>query len=102
MLLLQETETLAPEGKKAPTRHRLIVAAAILFQRRGYYGVGTEEILRLAKAPRGSFYHHFPEGKVALACAAVDWVSQQAVSYSRQLRLAGHSPMKVVKSTVSG
>ena len=96
MLLSSEIQKETAAGKKVKTRHRLVVAAAILFQRRGFYGVGTEEIIKLAKAPRGSLYHHFPDGKEALACAAVDWVLDEMISHIRQLRLSGHSPEEVI------
>jgi len=53
------------------TRTRLIETAAYLFHRRGYAGVGINEILKLAKAPKGVLYHHFPGGKPELGVAAV-------------------------------
>ncbi len=57
------------------TRNRLIAAAADLFWRKGYHGVGVAEILAAAKAPKGSLYHHFPNGKPDLALAAADWTA---------------------------
>lgn len=59
----------------ASTRTRLIAAAADLFWRKGYHGVGVAEILAAAKAPKGSLYHHFPNGKPDLALAAADRTS---------------------------
>ncbi|MEO8671756.1 MAG: TetR/AcrR family transcriptional regulator [Tahibacter sp.] len=53
------------------TRTRLMEAALILFRQRGFHGVGIAEILRVARAPKGSLYHHFPGGKVDLAVAVV-------------------------------
>jgi TetR/AcrR family transcriptional regulator, lmrAB and yxaGH operons repressor len=49
----------------------MIRAAVKLFRRHGYDGVGLTEILTEAKAPKGSFYHHFPKGKEELGAAAV-------------------------------
>ena len=59
-------------GREQSARARLIAAAARLFQERGYAGVGLSEILAAAGAPKGSLYHHFPEGKAQLAAAALE------------------------------
>lgn len=59
------------------TRDRLVLNAALLFRQKGYHGVGVAEILARAKAPKGSLYHHFPNGKADLALAAADWASAQ-------------------------
>ena len=61
--------------KTEPTRDRLVVTAANLFRQKGYHGVGLAEILKQANAPKGSLYHHFPNGKPDLAIAAADWAS---------------------------
>lgn len=55
------------------TRNRLIQASALLFRQKGYNGVGVSEILAAANAPKGSLYHHFPNGKADLATAAAQW-----------------------------
>jgi len=57
------------------TKERLIRSASELFRKRGYSGVGVAEILSAADAPKGSLYHHFPEGKADLAIAAATWAS---------------------------
>ena len=57
------------------TKERLIRAASELFRSRGYSGVGVAEILSAAEAPKGSLYHHFPQGKSDLAIAAATWAS---------------------------
>jgi AcrR family transcriptional regulator len=58
-----------------PTRTRLVQSAAHLFRLHGYHGTGVAQILEHSNAPKGSLYHHFPDGKSGLALAAVDWVS---------------------------
>ncbi|MGR3760584.1 TetR/AcrR family transcriptional regulator [Roseobacteraceae bacterium NS-SX3] len=66
----------APE-KPRPTKERLIRAAANLFRNKGYNGAGLAELLAAADAPKGSLYHHFPNGKPDLAMAAATWASDQ-------------------------
>ena len=58
------------------TRERLVTTAAALFRQKGYHGTGLTEILDAAKAPKGSLYHHFPDGKQDLALAAAEWASR--------------------------
>ncbi|MEM8579499.1 MAG: helix-turn-helix domain-containing protein [Pseudomonadota bacterium] len=60
-----------------PTKDRLIQAAMRLFRSHGYNGVGVAEILAEAKAPKGSLYHHFPNGKADLAVAAAQKASDE-------------------------
>ena len=41
-------------------RQAIVGAAARLFRRRGYAGVGINEIVEASGAPKGSVYHYFP------------------------------------------
>jgi AcrR family transcriptional regulator len=63
-------------ARSAATRAKLIRAARHLFARRGYAGVGTEEIVRRAGVTRGALYHQFP-AKQALFLAVYEQVEQE-------------------------
>lgn len=54
------------------TREKLVAATATLLQRQGFHGTSLMDIVHESGAPRGSLYFHFPEGKEALACAALE------------------------------
>jgi TetR/AcrR family transcriptional repressor of lmrAB and yxaGH operons len=54
------------------TRDRLVAAMYDALQRRGLHGMGLNELLLQAQAPKGVLYHHFPAGKSALAVAAIE------------------------------
>ena len=58
--------------RKSDAREKMIYTAAELFRARGYHGVGLAEILKESGAPKGSFYHHFPNGKEELALCAIE------------------------------
>ncbi|MBM7599758.1 TetR/AcrR family transcriptional repressor of lmrAB and yxaGH operons [Virgibacillus halotolerans] len=49
----------------------IIDIATTLFQQKGYIGVGLNEILKACNLSKGSFYHHFPNGKEALLIACL-------------------------------
>jgi TetR/AcrR family transcriptional regulator, lmrAB and yxaGH operons repressor len=64
-------------ARPSDARSRLIRVASALFRQRGYDGVGLTEILEASGAPKGSFYHHFPEGKEQLAEACILYAGEQ-------------------------
>lgn len=49
----------------------MIEATARLLWRQGLRATGMDQIVRESKAPRGSIYFHFPEGKEQLAAEAL-------------------------------
>src|SRR5438552_19007220 len=49
-------------------RDRIIATAAELFHNKGYNATGIDQILKAARATKGSFHHHFGSKKeIALA-----------------------------------
>ncbi len=53
-------------------RRKMVEGATTLLARRGLQATSFSEVLELTGAPRGSVYHHFPEGKDQLVAEAVD------------------------------
>jgi AcrR family transcriptional regulator len=53
------------------TRDRIVAAAAQLYGRYGYTGVGLKQVAAESGAPIGSLYHFFPGGKDDLAAEAL-------------------------------
>lgn len=68
--------------KHNPTaRERIVAGAADMISRRGLNATSIRETAKHARAPLGSTYHYFPEGKQQLATEAVrhtgEWVARR-------------------------
>jgi TetR/AcrR family transcriptional repressor of lmrAB and yxaGH operons len=91
-----------PTKKPLPTRDRILKAAKRLFQQRGYYAVGTAEILEVSQAPKGSMYHHFPEGKEQIAIEAVNTIRADVLTMMQQLQAKGLSTADAIRALAKG
>jgi TetR/AcrR family transcriptional repressor of lmrAB and yxaGH operons len=69
-----------PNGR-SDTRDRLLEAATTLLRRSGLAGAGINEIVRESGAPKGSVYHHFPEGKDEIVREALARHAQVVVAF---------------------
>jgi TetR/AcrR family transcriptional regulator, lmrAB and yxaGH operons repressor len=62
-------------------RQRMIEGAAQLLAQKGLQATSFSEVLEFTGAPRGSVYHHFPEGKDQLVGSAIELASQRMHGY---------------------
>src|SRR5258705_1726366 len=60
---------------RSTSRARMIQTAADLLHKQVYASTGLNQILDESKAPKGSLYFHFPNGKEELVAAALDQAS---------------------------
>jgi AcrR family transcriptional regulator len=63
------------------TRQKMIEGAARLLAQRGLQETSFSEVLELTGAPRGSIYHHFPDGKDQLVSEAIDLAGARAIQF---------------------
>jgi TetR/AcrR family transcriptional regulator, lmrAB and yxaGH operons repressor len=61
------------------SRQKMIETAATLLAMRGLQGTAFSDVLARSGAPRGSIYHHFPEGKDQLVDAAMALAGDRAL-----------------------
>ena len=57
------------------TRKRMVEIGARLLRQRGYLNTSLVDIVEEGGLPRGSIYHHFPDGKPQLAAEAIHYAS---------------------------
>jgi len=60
-------------------RERMVASAVALLARRGLQATSFSEVLEHSGAPRGSVYHHFPEGKNQMIDSALDAAGATAI-----------------------
>ncbi|MEZ0053352.1 TetR/AcrR family transcriptional repressor of lmrAB and yxaGH operons [Mycobacterium sp. MAA66] len=65
-----------PTNKRGATRARMVRSAARVLRERGAAGVTIDEVLTRSSAPRGSVYHHFPEGRSQLLLEALQFAGE--------------------------
>lgn len=78
------------------TRTRMVEGAARLLATNGLQGTSFSEVLELTGAPRGSVYHHFPDGKDQLVTAAVQLAGSRALAAVDEW--AGRTPVQVTEA----
>lgn len=72
------------------TKGLLISKTAEVMRVKGYHGTGLAEILKALELPKGSLYHHFPNGKDQLVEAALKLAAkQQADIYKKAMKGKG-------------
>jgi AcrR family transcriptional regulator len=62
----------------------MVSSAASLIRTRGVNATSFTEVVAESGAPRGSIYHHFPQGKDQLAGEAIRWTSERVLAHQRR------------------
>jgi TetR/AcrR family transcriptional repressor of lmrAB and yxaGH operons len=63
------------------SRAAMVRSAASLISTHGVNATSLSDVLTDSGAPRGSIYHHFPEGKRQLAQDAIAWTSGRVLAF---------------------
>lgn len=63
------------------TKLQIIETSTPLFQQKGYKGVGVTEIIKSCNISKGSFYHHFPNGKEELLIACLKSIDETITTH---------------------
>lgn len=65
------------------SRADMVRSASALFSRRGAGATSFSDVIAESGAPRGSIYHHFPEGKKQLESDAIRWTAERVLAHLR-------------------
>jgi TetR/AcrR family transcriptional repressor of lmrAB and yxaGH operons len=65
------------------SRAKMVQSAASLIGSHGVSATSFSDVLSASGAPRGSIYHHFPDGKRQLAEDAIRFTSERVIAYQR-------------------
>ncbi|HXN04406.1 MAG TPA: TetR/AcrR family transcriptional regulator [Candidatus Acidoferrum sp.] len=65
------------------SRASMVRSAASLIRSRGVNATSLSDVLTDSGAPRGSIYHHFPNGKAQLTRDAITWTSERVLAHLR-------------------
>ena len=84
--------------KSTKNREQLARTAMRLFRRKGYASTGLQEILDVSGVPKGSLYYYFPDGKEALAEAAVLMAGELGIETIQTLAARHRKPRTFVRA----
>lgn len=80
------------------TRNRVLVAAATVLRRKGYAGLRTDEVARVAKVSRGAQQYHFPT-KDSLVLATAEFLMRESLERGQaraQAARSGSDPVEAI------
>ncbi len=83
---------------QAKHRDKIVRSAAVLFRRYGYAASGTNDIVALSGAPKGSLYHYFPRGKEQIAEEVIAYAGELVRSTLARLCDEHDSPGAIVRA----
>lgn len=80
------------------SRERMIDAAISLMRASGLDGAGINQIVRESGAPKGSVYHHFPQGKMQITTEALDVYSMRVRDFMLAAMAGRRTPAARVRA----
>src|SRR5437764_3111301 len=86
--------------RRSDARKKMIVSQALLQRERGVAGTALPDVLEHSGAPRGSIYHHFPDGREQLANEATQWAAD-FISRRLEASLADGDPLAAFDAFVA-
>jgi TetR/AcrR family transcriptional regulator, lmrAB and yxaGH operons repressor len=95
---MNESTIVAAPAKRVSTKTKMLISAADVLRERGAAGLTIDEVLHRSGAPRGSVYHHFPEGRNQILSEALRYAGDALTE--RIEAAAGHGGMVLLNRFV--
>jgi len=83
------------------TKEKLITTASELIQTKGYYGTGITEILQISGVPKGSLYHHFPNGKDSLIIESLKYAKDKELERYKKATVGKRSTNGILQAIIN-
>ena len=76
-------------GARSDTRQKMLLSAVQLLRERGAGGVTVDAVLTRSQSPRGSVYHHFPDGRSEIISEALTFAGDTISAIIEQATALG-------------
>lgn len=87
------TQAAKSTNKRGSTRGRMLSTAAEVLREKGAAGVTIDEVLTRSGTPRGSVYHHFPDGRSQLLLEALRFAGDSITALIDDAASDGYIPL---------
>jgi TetR/AcrR family transcriptional repressor of lmrAB and yxaGH operons len=80
------------------SREQILLTTCDLLENQGFHATGLNEIVKESRAPKGSIYYYFPEGKDEIVAETIRFAGQRTAARIRSHLETIDSPAEAIQS----